>query len=106
MIRKKVIIYCFADYHIPPGNRRDFLDAGFFRLLAYAHAHGMQVTAYYEDTQEWLDNDLRCGWIQLQVDIARNPCDAILVIDSSQLPKGTVSKYLKEVVSIKITERA
>ena len=106
MIRKKAIIYCFANSQIYSGDQRAFLDVCFFRLLAYAQAHEMQVTAYYEDTQKWLGGSLRMGLIQLQLDLLKKPCDAILVIDSNQLPKGIASKYSKKVISIKITERA
>ena len=106
MTRKKAIIYCFADSHIYPGDQRDFLDTSFFRLLAYAHAHGIQVTAYYEDTHEWQGDDLRLGLIQLQLDFVKKPCDAILAIDSKQLPKCIASKCSKEVVYIKTSERA
>lgn len=104
-MQKKAIIYCFADSHIYPGDQREFLDVCFFRLLAYAYAHGMQVEAYYEDTQEGIGDDIRLGLVQMQQDFVRNSCDAILVIDLNQLPENFVFKYSKEVISIKITER-
>lgn len=106
MVRKKAIIYCFAEAHVYPENQRAFLDMCFFRLLAYAQAHGMQVTAYYEDTQKWLGESLRLGLVQLQFDLVKKPCDAILVIDSNQLPKDIASKYSNKLVSMKITERS
>lgn len=105
MIRKNAVIYCFADSNIYPGVKRTYLDACFFRLLAYANAHGMQVVAYYEDIQEQLENDLRSGLMRLQSDLAKKSIDTILVIDSKQLPKSISYKYSQKVVSIKTTER-
>lgn len=105
MIKKKVAIYCSADSDIYPGEQRNYLDACFFRLLAYAHAHRMQVIKYYEDAKGCSDNDSRLGIVQLQFDLAKEPIDAILVIDSQQLSNRIDYKYLQLVVSIKTTER-
>lgn len=86
MKQKNVAILCRIMSNTVSGVRRNELDAVYFRLMAYANAHKLNIKAYYE--LDIMSNVVNLIHVldKLVLDLNSKQIDSILTLDEYNRP--------------------